>query len=130
MQLHKPACEECQDTGSLDKTLWGGDLDCTYCQSAAQRAGLRKAVRAAGANYFDAESLGWFCYLQGQQSQQTKLQAMAMHLRRMWGWAIQIGGEFRPGMDDLEKADWRKQCDEAIALLREYPPQQQSKLEE
>lgn len=128
MLPHKPACKRCHDTGSLSKTLWGGNLDCLYCTAPAARMALREYISNRAEN-FDEESLGWFCYLQGQQSQQGKLQTMAMHLRRMWGWALQIGEQFKPA-SDTERADWRKQCDEAIALLREYSPQQQSKLEE
>lgn len=127
MQPHKPACEECQDTGSLSKTLWGA-LDCTHCPALAKRMILMDMMASHPA-YFTHDEALWFGYMHGQQAQQEKLQTMAMHLRRMWGWAIQIGEQFRDG-DDTERADWRKQCDEAIALLREYSPQQQSKLEE
>lgn len=128
MQPHSPVCEHCHDTGSLDKTLWG-DLDCTSCKAPAESMRIRKYISDRTEN-FDEESLAWFCYLQGRQSRALELQFLAEATRQMWGWAIQIGGEFRPGMDDLEKAEWRKQCDEAIALLREYPPQKQSVLEE
>lgn len=127
MQPPKPLCDLCNDTGSLDKTLWG-DLDCTSCTAPAERMRIRKYITDR-TEYFDEESLAWFCYLQGAKVQHDKMQTMAVHLRRMWGWAIQIGGDFRPE-DDNERADWRKQCDEAIALLREYPPKKQPQPEE
>lgn len=120
MQPHSPACSHCHDTGSLSKVLWGA-LDCTSCTAPAERLAFLRDIDAF-AQQLDRDELAWFCYLQGAQAQQAKLQTMAIHLRRMWGWALQIGGEFRPE-DDTERADWRKQCDEAIAILREYPPQ-------
>lgn len=122
MQPHSPACLHCADTGSLDKTLWGGDLDCRHCPSAKRRMDLRRAIREAGADQFDAESLGWFCYLQGRQSRILELQFLAEATHQMWGWAIQVCGHFVPGAQDAEKAQYKAQCKEAIALAKQYIP--------
>lgn len=122
MQPHSPACSHCADTGSLDKTLWGGDLDCTHCTSAKRRMELRSVIRAAGADHLDAESLAWFCYLQGRQSRSLELQFLAEATRQMWGWAIQVEKQFAPGAQDAEKAQYKAQCREAIALAKQYIP--------
>lgn len=122
MQPHSPACEHCLSTGSMDKTLWGGDLDCHHCTAAKQRMVLRQAIRDAGADQFDAESLGWFCYLQGAQSRALELQFLAEAARHMWGWALQVEKQFAPGEQDVEKAQYKAQCKEAIALAKQYIP--------
>lgn len=122
MQPPKPLCGHCDDTGSLDKTLWGGDLDCRHCATAKQRIALRRAIREAGADQFDAESLGWFCYLQGRQSRTLELRFLADATRQMWGWAMQVADQFTPGAQDTEKAQYKAQCKEAIVLAKKYIP--------
>lgn len=60
-------CEKCDDTGSLSKSLYS-DLDCPYCDTAIERAGVEQWAKreTPKASSIDA----WLIYLHGKQQRQ------------------------------------------------------------
>lgn len=55
-------------------------------------------------------------------TQHAEVAELADALRFMWGWAIHVGAQFDKHPDnDMLRAEWRKQCDDAAALIRKYP---------
>ena len=112
-----PTCSNCNDSG---KSPGSNDLDCTHCIAAQERSLLNRWLHTE-CGYILYEDRVWAIYQRGNASRDAEIAALAEAARTMWGWAIQCGEQFTPGHDEVDKANWRLQCDAALALLKNYP---------
>jgi hypothetical protein len=115
--MTQPKCTNCDDSG---KTHGSCDLDCTQCSAAQERSRLNLWLHRQCRNMLTEDKV-WAIYQRGKAALQAQQAELVESLRIMWGWAIQCGEQFTPEHDDVDKADWRRQCDEVAALLKNYP---------